>query len=28
LQALVVLTTVLSGWNYLWKNRSLLADMK
>lgn len=28
LQALVVLMTVLSGCNYLWKNRSLLADTK
>lgn len=28
LQALVVLMTVLSGCNYLWKNRELLADTK
>lgn len=28
LQALVVLMTVLSGFNYLWKNRELLADTK
>lgn len=28
LQGLVVLMTVLSGCNYLWKNRSLLADTK
>lgn len=26
LQGLVVLVTVLSGFNYLWKNKSLLAD--
>ena len=28
LQAVVVLLTVLSGVNYVWKNRDLLSDVK
>ena len=28
LQLIVVILTVFSGWNYVWKNRDLLSDLK
>ena len=28
LQLIVVVLTVLSGWNYIWKNRDLLSDIR